>query len=345
MSKALGIHEFVTRNIISEILATESRNYCIGAETRLGELGDPECFGPRVNLGIARRCALGLPDGALGVDVTVAQLAACFDAERRRLFRSRRRGPVARGLPFPASGAGFRKQPLHYVVGAGAGAEGYRPLWEPLGRRRPVFLYVQRGLEVRGAADRTVDGNARRHVAELTERCPDGPYDLIGHSFGALVALEMAVLLRRQSRSVRTLILMDPVLRSMSGGSVAEFDVEPTTAGAARPSVTARLLTHLRIALAGALQFDADTHQSVLWEVGIRAQNRYWPTEIPPGTFLLMTRQNRRFIPAWRSIEPSWDRLKILEVPGDHVGMLAESEVLRTVERILGEPMKVDDDS
>jgi thioesterase domain-containing protein/acyl carrier protein len=59
--------------------------------------------------------------------------------------------------------------------------------------------------------DTSIHGMAATYADRILARYPDGPYKILGWSFGAVVAHEVAVELQRRGRVVHSLILLDPV--------------------------------------------------------------------------------------------------------------------------------------
>jgi thioesterase domain-containing protein len=55
---------------------------------------------------------------------------------------------------------------------------------------------------------------AANYADRIQARYPDGPYKLLGWSFGGVVAHELAIELQRRGRVVQSLVLIDPVLRA-----------------------------------------------------------------------------------------------------------------------------------
>lgn len=99
-------------------------------------------------------------------------------------------------------------QPVALLAGAGGPALQYRPLLNELGDLHPVYVYEQLGLHRRGRRDRTIGAAASRALADLRQRQPSGPYVLVGHSWGGLVAHEMARTLTASGERV-ALVLID----------------------------------------------------------------------------------------------------------------------------------------
>jgi thioesterase domain-containing protein len=59
---------------------------------------------------------------------------------------------------------------------------------------------------------RSIRGMAKNYADRLQSVYPDGPYNLLGWSFGGPVAHELAIELRRRGHAVPRLVLLDPVL-------------------------------------------------------------------------------------------------------------------------------------
>ncbi len=147
---------------------------------------------------------LGVPAGRLD---SRALLAASTVAE----FAARLRGgPTGRGsatlVPLRPDGDG---RPLFCVAGGGGLALAFLPLVRALPPELPVWGLQARGLESRAVPDWTVRAAARRHVRDLRTVQPTGPYRLLGYSFGAVLALEVARQLTAAGEAVEALVLVD----------------------------------------------------------------------------------------------------------------------------------------
>ncbi|MCK9875656.1 thioesterase domain-containing protein [Frankia sp. Ag45/Mut15] len=117
------------------------------------------------------------------------------------------RHPRVVSLTGPASGT-----PLFCFPEAGAPAIALLPLARHFAGQRRVHALQAHGLERRGLPDWSVPAAARRHVADIRLLQPNGPYLLVGHSFGGLIALETARLLRAAGHEVALLALIDTYL-------------------------------------------------------------------------------------------------------------------------------------
>jgi len=126
--------------------------------------------------------------------------------------------------------------PLFCVAGAGALALTFVPLARHLGDR-PVFAFQQHGLERRSVPDWSIPAMARRYIELLRVVQPSGPYTLVGHSFGGLVALEMASVLAGAGHEVARVVLLDTHLPEQASerADTVEFGQLDLGRPAARP--------------------------------------------------------------------------------------------------------------
>jgi acyl-coenzyme A synthetase/AMP-(fatty) acid ligase/surfactin synthase thioesterase subunit len=101
------------------------------------------------------------------------------------------------------------RTPLFCVAGAAGSGLVFLPLARALGADQPVWALQSRARERRRPPELSVVRMARRHVAAIRSVAPHGPYVLAGHSFGAIVAYEMAQQLRRAGETVDLLVVLD----------------------------------------------------------------------------------------------------------------------------------------
>jgi thioesterase domain-containing protein len=107
-------------------------------------------------------------------------------------------------VPLREAGA---KQPLFCACAGGADPWGYRSLAEALPDDQPVYSFGIPDFDQGGIL--TVEQLAEVYLVKIREIQDAGPYYLCGHSFGGLVAYEMAVRLAEMGENVGLLALFD----------------------------------------------------------------------------------------------------------------------------------------
>lgn len=100
------------------------------------------------------------------------------------------------------------RSPVFAVAGAGGTALAFRFLASELGVSQPLVVYEQYGLHRGVRIDRTMDAVTHRNLGDLRRRQPHGPYVVMGHSWGGLVAQHMASILVDDGEEV-SLVLLD----------------------------------------------------------------------------------------------------------------------------------------
>ncbi len=139
----------------------------------------------------------------------------------RMLFEHPTLAQLAAGLAKSPSGRfshlvplqkGSGGPPLFCVHPAGGAVFCYLPLAAALGREQTVYGLQAKGLEPGEIAAQTVEEMARAYVAEIRGVQPQGPYHLVGWSFGGLIAYEIACRLEAEGARVALLGLLDTAL-------------------------------------------------------------------------------------------------------------------------------------
>ncbi|MHC8564424.1 alpha/beta fold hydrolase [Streptomyces albidoflavus] len=101
------------------------------------------------------------------------------------------------------------RTPLFCVHPAGGVGWMYSALTHHLDADRPVYALQDRGLNGPGRLHSSVEDMAADYVAEIRALRPHGPYQLLGWSFGGLVAHAMACQLQLAGERVERLVLLD----------------------------------------------------------------------------------------------------------------------------------------
>jgi acetoacetyl-CoA synthetase len=304
------------------------------------EVGGTSLLAVRLFHLIAERLDRELPLSTLLEAPTIAELAVVVDDPERRTGRlvSMRRGS---GTP-----------PLFFVHSLWGDVLGMRQLARTIETDIPVYGLRARGLDPDEEPQASVEEMAQTYVDAIRTLQPDGPYRVAGHSFGALVAFEVARQLTEAGAEVSWLGLIDGELntaclpRALRWRYRAALPFHMARAALADPGTAIRALTREVI--------------PSLWRRGggRKASPRAAMTEEPPaswmegvaphyqrlaGTFLAAAEafrprpypgaityfvpEVRRFhlyadpLPVWRRVAKGG--LSLQRVPGPHVGMVS----------------------
>jgi thioesterase domain-containing protein len=233
--------------------------------------------------------------------------------------------------------------PLLCFAGAGAGGQVFLPLSEALGADQPVFAFQPHGLEEWSAPDVTVGMAARRHLRRLRLIQPHGPYRLVGHSMGALVALQVARLLATGGEEIASVTLVDPVLpQSLVDRAwqpqAADGDVQPAVAplpGDDRygPPPSRRELWRRRAlaVVAGALPPSPARVEGLL-ELGVRTALLHRPRPWSGRVTVYVSHLNEASLVVWRQLLTG--DVDLVTLHGEHNSLLRQphvTDIARTV--------------
>nr|WP_083401962.1 non-ribosomal peptide synthetase [Pseudofrankia saprophytica] len=189
----------------------------VGIHDDFTELGGDSLAAQDVAARLASELGVRLPTSALAQAPTVAELTAFVS--RSSADADTLRHPDV--MPLRTGGAGT---PLFCFAGAGGLAIAMLSLAANFSGERPVYGLQAHGLERRGVPDWSVRAIARRHARHIRLLQPAGPYLLLGHSFGGLVAFEAAHQLRAAGEEVALLTIVDSAppgrMRLSRGGAL-----------------------------------------------------------------------------------------------------------------------------
>jgi acetoacetyl-CoA synthetase len=180
-------------------------------ETALGlqDVGDDEDFfalggtslqAVEVFTLIRDRLGVELPLSALIEAPTVAELTEAVEHPGRHF------------QPLVQMRAGSDGPPLYLVHSIWGDVLGMRQITAAMENDVPVYGIRARGLNPGEEPQRSVEEMAKTYVELIRDFQPQGPYRLAGHSFGALLAFEMARLLVDQGQEIAWLGIIDAEL-------------------------------------------------------------------------------------------------------------------------------------
>jgi amino acid adenylation domain-containing protein len=190
IARAYSPPEGPTEEMLARIWAGALGIERVGRHDNFFELGGHSLLAIKVVTQIRKASGKKIALRTLFSAPTIAELARDMEA-----------GDQTRGsnslLPLFSGGAGAPLFMVHWIE---------RDLARHLGRRHPVYGLSYGLAGVHGEDDATfpegVEAVAAHYIAEMRSVQPQGPYRLIGHSAGGLIAYEMAQQLCRGGESV-----------------------------------------------------------------------------------------------------------------------------------------------
>jgi thioesterase domain-containing protein/acyl carrier protein len=111
--------------------------------------------------------------------------------------------------------------PVFGIPGAGGNVLLLQPLSRILGDKQPFYGLQAVGLDGTVPPMHSVEQTAKTNIAALKTVQPHGPYTLVGHSYGGVVAFEMARMLLERGEQISSLILLDSIAPSVMTGETS----------------------------------------------------------------------------------------------------------------------------
>jgi thioesterase domain-containing protein/acyl carrier protein len=171
----------------------------IGVKDNFFELGGHSLLAVRLSAQIEKTLGKALSFGTLFQSPTIEQLANTF----RHPGTST---PWSCLVPIHPQGS---QPPLFFIHVLGRGLKFCRPVAHYLNSDQPVYGLAVQVIDPQYAPPNRVEDLAAYYIRELRAFQPEGPYYLIGMSFGGKIAFEMAHQLQAQGQSVALLALID----------------------------------------------------------------------------------------------------------------------------------------
>jgi thioesterase domain-containing protein len=169
----------------------------IASNENFFDLGGGDSEADRIFSEIAKMYSRELPSATIYPAPTIESLAALIEQPSLPPFS-----------PFIQLKAGTASSPIVIVHGVG-GRPTFHQLAKHMETRHPVFAIQAKGVNGLESPLERIEDMAAFYLDKLRELQSDGPYLLIGYSFGGLVALEMAQHLAAQNKEVALLALID----------------------------------------------------------------------------------------------------------------------------------------
>jgi acyl-coenzyme A synthetase/AMP-(fatty) acid ligase/thioesterase domain-containing protein len=267
---------------------------------------------------LAAQTLMSLMVSELGVSPDEATSSALAQAPTLGTFaRQLRRKPDPENetlIPLRTTGS---LPPLFIAAGGGGLGVTFVPMARRLDPEQPAYALQAHALEQRGVPDWSVEAAARRHVASIRRVQPEGPYYLAGHSFGGLLALEMAHQLRRAGQEVALLVMLD------------SFPPDPSLIPAPQRSVMARVRGFLSLAGTGLRSSPGQDECWRFYEQSAVLHRRYRCAPWPGRTLVVLADSPEREDRAkWAPhLSGPWE---MVEVKGDHFSLLREPDAGET---------------
>jgi thioesterase domain-containing protein/ubiquinone/menaquinone biosynthesis C-methylase UbiE len=101
--------------------------------------------------------------------------------------------------------------PLFCIHPGGGVGTVYSQLAKYLDENQPVWALQAKGLEANEEMHRTIHEMAENYLAAIKTIQPNGPYRLLGWSFGGSVAQEIAVQMEKEGQSVQVIFMLDSI--------------------------------------------------------------------------------------------------------------------------------------
>ena len=171
----------------------------VGVDDNFFDLGGHSMLATRIISRIRQDLSSQLGIRDLFEAPTVAQLA-------ERVALAQRADDRAVLIPLRATGDRNPLFCIHPAVGLGWV---YAPLIGRLDPNQPIFALQSPGLADHASLPDSVPAMAARYVQAIRHQQPSGPYQLLGWSYGAGVAHEMAAQLEDQGEQVSLLAMLD----------------------------------------------------------------------------------------------------------------------------------------
>jgi amino acid adenylation domain-containing protein len=171
----------------------------IGIRDNFFELGGHSLIAVRLFAEIEQTWGKNLPLATLFQAQTIEKMADI-------LLEQDWVAPWSSLVPIQPNGS---NRPLFCIHPIGGNVLEYYPLADYLGDEQPIYGLQSLGLDGRQPPLKLVEEMASHYIKEMLTVQPQGPYFILGYSFGGLVAFEIAQQLSAQSKEIGLLAILD----------------------------------------------------------------------------------------------------------------------------------------
>lgn len=171
----------------------------VGIRDNFFEIGGDSISATRILNHIQKNLLIEVPLGVLFKASTIADLSDY-------LSRSDDWDPMISTLPIKSSGTDSPLFCIHPALGL---SWGYAGLLRHLSKSTPVYGLQATGLRHAARLPESIEEMAEEYLLQIKRVQPQGPYRLLGWSFGGLVAHAIAERLQAQSETVSFLCMLD----------------------------------------------------------------------------------------------------------------------------------------
>jgi len=324
--------------------------HSVGAHDNFFNLGGHSLLAVRMMARIQQQFGQNLPLATLFQRPTVDKLANLLREQSDSISWS----------SLVAIQSGGKKPPIFAIPGAGGNVIYFYKLAHHLGPQQPFYGLQAVGLDGEADPYTTVEEMASHYIKEIQSVQPEGPYRLAGHSLGGKIAFEMAQRLQQMGHEVAQLVIFDtpaPEPAELREWSDAQWltdlaeAIEEGTGQQMNVSYDALLplgpdeqLLYFkeRLELANLLPTDSELKQVrgtvQVYKTG--HQTNYMPTDpiIPTPITLFRSEEGLERFGAQHE-QPTWGweafgAVETIDIPGDHITMMAEPHVEVLAERL-----------
>ena len=190
------------------------RVYPVGIADDFFVLGGHSLLAVRLLACVNHTFGTALPLRTLFTHPTVAQMSTVLDPAMATVLHTSVVAIQPRGS----------RPAIFCCPGAGGAVVYFHALAQALGFEQPVYGLEARGLDGIAPPHTTVESAAAYQVEALLQQQPTGPYILLGHSFGGLMAFAIAQELLRTGAEIRALIILDGLAPETPAQSLDEVE-------------------------------------------------------------------------------------------------------------------------